>query len=236
MKETAIVLDGDFGGSLLGTSLLASFHTANRGRSALPSWIMNMAGMSGRRYRRLVNSLVRAVPEPVYLEVGSWKGSTACAAVWRNHCDIICIDNWSEFEGPRDEFLKNIKRASETTPVQVIEHNFREVDFGKLHPKANIYLFDGPHDERDQFDGIAMALPGLQRAFVLIVDDFNWRQVREGTSRALLEKNLSVLCSVTIRTNAAGFDQKVWFEKSDWHNGYFVAVVEKPLPNQSKTE
>lgn len=230
LRETAVVLDGDFGASDLGASLLTSFHLANRGWSPLPSWIMNIAGMSGRRYRRLVNNLVRLVPDPVYLEVGAWKGSTACAAVWRNHCDITCIDNWSQFGGPRDEFLENIERASERNSVQVIEDNFRSINFGKLQPKANIYLFDGPHDERDQFDGIALALPGLRQEFVLIVDDFNWSQVREGTSRALLQKKLTVLCSVTIRTNAAGFDPKIMFEKSDWHNGYFLAVVTQPSP------
>lgn len=228
--QTAIVLDGDLGASDLGASLLTSLHLANSGRSPLPSWIMNLSGMSGRRYRRLVNNLVRLVPDPVYLEVGSWKGSTACAAVWSNHCEIICIDNWSEFGGPRDEFLENIERASASNSLQVIEDDFRAVNFGKLQPKANIYLFDGPHGERDQFEGIAMALPGLRQEFVLIVDDFNWAQVREGTFRALLEKDLTVLCSVTIRTNAAGLDPKILFEKSDWHNGYFLAVVTKPLP------
>lgn len=229
MKETTIVLDGDFSVSDLGTSLAKSFHSSNRGRGDLPPWVMNMEGMSGRRYRRLVNNLVRSVEDPVYLEVGSWKGSTACAAIASNTLQAICIDDWSQFGGPRDEFYKNIGRVAGNNYVQVIEDDFRAVNFGGLQPKANIFLFDGPHHEADQFDGIVLALPGLQEEFVLVVDDYNWSYVRDGTSRALREKALSVICSVTIRTNSAGFEPTVWLERSDWHNGYFVAVVRQSL-------
>jgi len=79
----------------------------------------------------------------------------------------------------------------------------------------------------DQFDGIALALPALEDEFILIVDDFNWDYVREGTFRAMSEKNLAVVASITIRTNASGREPKVWMEKSDWHNGYFIAVLAK---------
>jgi hypothetical protein len=54
--------------------------------------------------------------------------------------------------------------------------------------KFDVYFFDGPHHERDQYDGIATALPALERHFVLIVDDWNWpgpgaaRRARSGHS------------------------------------------------------
>ena len=227
MRETAIILDGDFGKSGLAKSLMKSFRFANLGPSRLPRWVLNLEGMSGRRYRRLVNNLVSRVADPVYLEVGSWMGSTVCAALWNNPATAVCIDNWSEFGGPRDAFMKNLSRVKGDSSVSVLEEDFRLVQWGQIFPKANIYLFDGPHFEMDQFDGIALALPALEDEFILIVDDFNWDYVREGTFRAMSEKNLAVVASITIRTNASGREPKVWMEKSDWHNGYFIAVLAK---------
>merc|ERR1712159_180797 len=39
--------------------------------------ILKMEGLSGRKYRSLINSLVYKVKNPSYLEIGSWLGSTA---------------------------------------------------------------------------------------------------------------------------------------------------------------
>jgi len=59
--------------------------------------------------------------------------------------------------------------------VSFIERNFREVDFCHLG-KFNVYLFDGPHSYKDQFDGVMLAEPALDEIFVLVVDDWNWEQ------------------------------------------------------------
>ena len=58
--------------------------------------ILKMEGLSGRKYRSLINSLVDKVKNPSYLEIGSWLGSTACSAIFKNNLKITCIDNWSQ--------------------------------------------------------------------------------------------------------------------------------------------
>lgn len=212
----------------LGRALDGAFRIAESGRDELPAWVIGMSGMSGRRYRLLVNAVVRLVSRPVYLEVGSWSGSTAAAVLAGNSCEVICVDNWSEFGGPREEFLANTSRANtRRNRVQILEKDFREVDFSSLEPKANIYLFDGPHSERDQFDGIVMAMPALQNRFLLVVDDYNWASSRIGTERALVDLGVEVEASIRIRTNALRLGPARLFQESDWHNGYFLAVVTK---------
>ena len=52
--------------------------------SNLPDWILTLNGMSGKRYRHFVNNLIATVSDARYLEVGSWKGSTAMAARHRD--------------------------------------------------------------------------------------------------------------------------------------------------------
>jgi hypothetical protein len=84
-------------------------------------------------------------------------------------------------------------------------------------------LFDDPHAEKDQNDGSMNAQPALAKPFILIVDDWNWRQVRIGTFQALLDARCRIEASIEIRTAQdppAGCD-------SDWHNGYFIGVVNK---------
>ena len=55
--------------------------------------------------------------------------------------------------------------------------------------KHNIYLYDGPHNFEDHFDGVKFVQPALENEYILIVDDWNWNQVRSATFRALEHLN-----------------------------------------------
>jgi hypothetical protein len=191
--------------------------------------LLEIPGMSGWRYRIFVNRLVRALAPTSYLEVGSWMGSTLCSVIAGNRVWAVAIDNWSEFGGPRQVFFENVARfRSAEARVRVIETDFRKVDFGGLGP-FRIYLFDGPHGEQDQMDGIAMALPALAREFILIVDDWNYPPVPAGTMRAVAACGLTIEHSVEIKTSQDGSHPAVHSEHSEWHNGYFFGVVSKPF-------
>ncbi len=189
--------------------------------------VMAMVGMSGKNYRLLINNLVASMPDARYLEVGSWAGSTACSAMDGNRLTIVCIDNWSEFGGPKEAFLANVAGcATDNTAFGFIESDFRAVDFSRIG-KFNIYLFDGPHSQQDQYDGVAMALPALDDQFIFIVDDWNWPAVREGTRAAIAAARLKVLYEIEIRTTQDNGHAAIAQQDSDWHNGYFIAVISK---------
>ncbi len=189
--------------------------------------ILNMVGMSGKNYRLLINNLVGSMPGARYLEVGSWAGSTACSAMEGNRVTVVCIDNWSEFGGPKDVFLANVGFcASDNISFAFIESDFRAVNYAGIG-KFNIYLFDGPHSQQDQYDGVALALPALDDQFIFIVDDWNWPAVRDGTRAAIAAARLNVLYSIEIRTTQDDSHAAVAQQDSDWHNGYFIAVISK---------
>jgi len=195
--------------------------------------IYTVDGMSGARYRYFINTLIRRLGPVGYLEVGSWMGSTLCAAIHDNAVRAVAIDNWSQFGGPRDAFLGNLARfRTPQVEVEVIENDFRAVPFAKLaerHAPFEVYLFDGPHEEQDQHDGLVQALPALTEEFVFICDDWNWWQVRAGTHRAIVQGGLSMLYGAEIRTTLDNTHAAVAFKESDWHNGYFIGVLRKPL-------
>jgi len=189
--------------------------------------VLAMDGMSGRKYRLLINNLIEAIPDARYLEIGTWAGSTLCSAINQNQVRATAIDNWSEFGGPKAQFLSNLERFK--TPgaeVTFIESDFRKIDYASLG-RFNVYMFDGPHTTADQYDGISLPLPALEDEFVLIVDDWNHGPAREGTLKALAALNLTVLHAFAIRTTLDGSHPTLARQASDWHNGYFIAVVSK---------
>jgi hypothetical protein len=88
-------------------------------------------------------------------------------------------------------------------------------------------IYDGAHEEEDQYDGALAVLKRLAGEGVLIVDDWNWRQVRRGTHRAIADLGATVDLAIEVRTT--NDDSLVPSEGfgggSDWHNGVFVAVI-----------
>jgi hypothetical protein len=224
-----ITLHGDFTRLPESRILRTAFHDAMNDIGGPSDDVRQMEGMSGQKYRILMNSLVRHHPHARYLEVGSWMGSTAASAMCGNSLDVLCIDNWSEFGGPKTLFLENIERVrSPAINFRFIESDFRQVDYGSLGT-FNIYLFDGPHEEQDQYDGIILARPALDRRVTIVVDDWNWLRVRMGTLRALLNARYNVEASIEIRTAWGSHAHAVTHGKhSDWHNGYFISVCTAP--------
>lgn len=215
----------------LSKSIQESYEKSLKDESKLPDWILNLNGMSGKRYRHFINNLINSVNDPRYLEIGSWKGSTATSAVFDNKVSATCIDNWSQFGNVREEFYSNIQRCvdAEKNNVHLEESDFRDVDYNSLG-KFNIYFFDGPHEEKDQYDALSYALPCLDDSFILIVDDWNDPRPRNGTEKAIKELNIDVLFSLTIRTSNGVdvvYPTPHVLENSHWHNGYYVAVCKK---------
>jgi hypothetical protein len=222
----AITLHGDCGADAAARILFdALVRTLRPGTKDLGG-VLDIEGMSGLRYRRLVNEIVASLPHPSYLEIGSWVGSTACAAMYGNRAEVTCIDDWSEFGG-RGEFLRNIDSAKNPNiSFQHIEADFRQVDYGRLG-SFNIYFYDGPHAEADQYDAVRLTQAALAATHILIVDDWNWLDVRVGTLRGLADERLQVPFSIEIRTTQDNSHPVRDDSRSDWHNGYLLCVCRK---------
>jgi hypothetical protein len=105
--------------------------------SLVPESVLTLPGMSARKYRRMVNNLIRNLSNARYLEIGSWVGSTACAAMYGNTVTATSIG--SEFGGPMDLSSEYCKNRSETVDFRFIESDFRGRDYSPLG-KYNRYL------------------------------------------------------------------------------------------------
>ena len=84
-----------------------SLNNALAMKSTIDQEILKMKGLSGRKFRIMINSLIKLMVEPKYLEIGSWLGSTACSALYGNNIHMTCIDNFSQ------NFLPNLDPEKE---------------------------------------------------------------------------------------------------------------------------
>lgn len=207
--------------------LLDCFIMSIKNEHQLSAHILNMSGMSGKKYRFFINNLIKKIENTRYLEIGSWAGSTACSAMFNNSCKITCIDNWSQFGGPKEIFFQNVESiCNNKINFDFIESNFYDINFSNIG-KYNIYLYDGSHEEEDQFQGIVKAQEALDDEYFLIIDDWNWDFVRHGTIRAINILNSHIISSIEIRTTLDNSHPQLAHEHSDWHNGYYLAYIKK---------
>ena len=61
------------------------------------------------------------------------------------------------------------------------------------------------------------------------MDDWNWPGPRNGTFRALNDKNIEIVYSIEIRTTSNDYfpSEEYMSQNHHWHDGYFIAVCEK---------
>lgn len=226
-----------------------SILSARRGMSNLVPDVLTMEGMSDKLVRHFMNNVASASGSR-YLEIGTWRGSTLVSALCGNELAVdvaVAIDSWED----RDEdnptapsvepwFAKgreNMQAAQDAVnrfvgpqkylDVRLIRRDFRALDGedsfeGYEKSEINVYLFDGPHEFQDHYDALALMLPRLANTFVYIVDDWNHLDVPRGTWAAVADLNLTVVWGEVL--GGAGH----YREGEKWHNGLYVAVMQKP--------
>jgi hypothetical protein len=204
------------------TLIQNAVQNAELGISKITTDIIKLDGMTGTKTRHFYNNML-TLEDTRYLEIGTWKGSSVCSAMCGNKAKVVCIDNWSEFGGPKSEFLDNFNRWKGENDAMFIEGDCFKVDISDL-PKFNIYMYDGNHDCGNHYNALKYYYDHLDDTFIFIVDDWNVRHIREGTIKAIRDLNLSVLDSTHIRTNQNDIQTSEW---SGWWDGMYVAILQK---------
>jgi hypothetical protein len=204
-----------------------SFRLANNKESKINKDILDIEGMSGIKSRHFFNNLCSSY-DVRYLEIGSFHGSTFSSALYKNKITAISIDNWSEFgdQKPKEHFLNNLDKYIGNNDVKYIEEDCWKVDIKTL-PKFNIYFYDGHHSEEAQFKALDYYKDCLDEQFILIIDDWNWEQVRTGTYNGLKKNNMKIVYEYQLYTDTSNNHGFYAFKNSFWHNGLVVFVIHK---------
>ena len=67
----------------------------------------------------------------------------------------------------------------------------------------------------------------MHENFIMIIDDWNWKQVREATFDAIKSCKLKIISSLEIRTTLDDSSSLFIGENSDWHQGCIFFNVKK---------
>jgi hypothetical protein len=199
-----------------------AFENAEKNISKITDEIIGMEGMTGTKTRHFYNNLLNT-EDARYLEIGTWKGSSVCSAMCNNTARVVCIDNWSEFQGPKHVFVHFFEKYKGNNDATFIEKDCFKVDVSTL-PKINIYMYDGHHSKESHYKALSHYYNCLDDVFIFIVDDWNWKDVREATMASIQHLKLKVLYAREIRLNN---DNKTTTAKDTWWNGIYVAILQK---------
>ena len=202
-----------------------AFEKAEKYESKINDEIIGMEGMTGTKTRHFYNHLLD-IEGARYLEIGTWKGSSVCSAMYGNKADVICIDNFSEFDGPRQEFLESFEKFKGENKARFIEQDCFTVDVSQI-PKRNIYMYDGNHSYENHHKALLHYYDCLDDVFIYIVDDWNWVDVRYGTKHAIRDLNLIVLYEKEIRLTQDETHTPQPLASETWWNGIYVAILKK---------
>jgi hypothetical protein len=198
------------------------FENAENGISKIDKNIKNMEGMSGTKTRHFYNNLL-TIENAKYLEIGTWKGSSVCSAMCGNFGSVLCVDNWSEFGGPKDEFLSNFEKYKGNNNARYIESDCFKLDVSNIG-KFNIYMYDGNHSYNSHYKSLTYFIDSMDDEFILIVDDWNWFDVQKATMDSISNLKLKILWSKEIKLNNDGVTTH---DKDGWWNGISVFLIKK---------
>jgi hypothetical protein len=187
-------------------------------------------GLSSHRVRHLLNSICSS--EGIkYLEIGSYLGSTFCAAIQNNTLDAYAVDTWETaelqpYENERtiesasiEKFKDNAKLYKGHSKVRLINTDCVNLVPEDFHSKVNFVFYDGNHEYLAQLNALEVIKNLVENTFILILDDANFEGVVESADEFVRRNNYEIL-----------FERKLLNQiESDrmWWNGLYILILSK---------
>jgi hypothetical protein len=218
-----------------------SVEVAEACASRVDDAVLAMNGMTGTKTRHFYNAL-GSLPGARYLEVGTWSGSSFCAALCGNAMECAtAVDNWSQFGGPKAEFEANLESYRGANGARFVEGDcFDPATVERVassglpggRQRYNIYVYDGHHSEESHYKALTEYAACMDDAFIFVVDDWNWSNVRDGTKNAIMDLGLRVAHRFQIIYTTDNAHTPMDVARREWWNGIGMFVLEKPAGAQ----
>ena len=108
------------------------------------------------------------------------------------NCKVIGVDNFSEYEIQREDFLKNFKLYQKEEIHSFYEDDYKIFfkNFEKNNEKIDFYYYDGEHSYKNQYDNLEIVENFLSRGSIIMIDDINFVEVETAT-KDFINKNIS---------------------------------------------
>jgi predicted O-methyltransferase YrrM len=197
-----------------------------------------LTGYSGEKMVGMLQRLAKntLTENTVYLEVGVYQGLTLLSVAKEigDH-KAYGIDNFAFFdkEGKNEGIVNNRIEKLGLSNAFIINKDYEDalenLDRELNGKKVGVYFIDGPHDYRSQLMCLALIKPFLAENAVIIVDDANYRHVRQANRDFLFthpEYKL-VFESYTKCHPGNVSEAEIVGHKKEWWDGVNVIVHDK---------
>jgi hypothetical protein len=200
--------------------IITCLRKAENNESNINDDILNYHGMSGYKTRHFYNNIC-SLPNCRYLEIGTYHGSSSISAIYKNQIEALFIDNWSLFNGNKEIFYDAVKKYNTGSSYRVIDNDCWKININEIDNKFNVYLYDGGHEYEDHYKAISKFYTKLEENCIVLVDDWNWEAVRNGTMNAFNDLNINVKFKYEIFTPEPHYELGV----TNWWNGIGVFII-----------
>lgn len=204
-------------------------HTVNSiHASGVPTVRLDIPGLTSPRVQTLLNQLAKGVGS--YMEVGSYLGATAAAALKGNSLNAVFIDHWSENIQPatdgktlpptsKEDFLKNIEPYAGKSNIHVFDDDMFNFPTKEFANSIQLLFYDGPHDYETTKQAIINLYSTLMSEAIVVIDDANWEGVVAGAMDGLIDSGAQISYQKLILNEEE--------DVSQWWNGVYILVIKK---------
>lgn len=219
------------------TAINNAYEKSINEESKCSGFTLNIEGLTSNKIKHFLNNLCNT-KDVRYLEVGTWHGATFCSAIENNNVQAICIDSWHtntiepmrEVEGwkskdgnPLEIFQKNLQSVKGRNNVQWFNEPVESLDLTKIPYTCNIVFYDGDHSFESTKNFLDRYYEKFEETMILIVDDWNWPQIKNATQQHIEQKEYKVLYEKLIETTGE--------DPQDFWNGLGIFVLRKKREN-----
>lgn len=155
-----------------------------------------------------------------YLEVGVHKGGSFVSVGFGNKLDAYAVDDWSEFNEDGSTYKEFLEHGNKFVPgFHCITKDFFSIPESELPKGVDLYFYDGNHSFEAQCRAIERAPEFLAREAVIVVDDYSWKWVKDGTQEGLKNSGLNLIYEAELPTHKPSDNEGYW-------NGIYIAIVQ----------
>lgn len=199
-----------------------------------PRWAQiaqDVAGYTGPNELAILNVAAGLLADDEsYLEVGTYKGRSLCAAMQDNGTkDFFAMENFMEFgmagQEARAELHDNLRRYAGDAAVHLLEGDCFKLmaQPGTVTKPVGVYFYDGEHTLLSHYLALAVVEPLLADEALVLVDDATWPLVQRA-HRLFLGRHPGWTIAATWDAEHA--------DDPRWSNGLHALVFKRTAPQR----
>ena len=191
---------------------------------------VNVQGLTSPRVLSIINELANKSNH--YLEIGSYIGATATAALLNNNIKITCVDSWQQQEifparddldmefpaNDKDAFIANIKEVKGDNDITLFDCDLFDSNIEAIKD-VDLFFYDGPHEQEITKKAFVYYANSLADKCIVIFDDANHEGVIHGANEGIHESGFDIVYHKMILNEIEDYSQ--------WWNGIYITVLQR---------